>query len=187
MPAPDGTQFDEDADNDAGEDDRTLELLKEKYATLNAKTFRMKDLYAKKHELQMNPIKDPYLIMSEMHDSVEDMDIGEDKTQAVQMFNLFHAIFEINRKNQATLEFAAELFTAQRDYYNRKKVKREIDAELAQLSELYDEQETEQTMNALYEKQRARKAILEAKGTAKAEKKAAEKVEGKRQKTAASE
>jgi len=186
MPAPDGTQLDEDADSNAGEDDRALEHLKEKYGTLNAKTFRMKDLYTQKHELNINPIKDPYMIMSEMHDWVEDMDEGDEKLHSVQMFNLLHAVFEMNRKNQATLEFAADLFTAQREYYTRKKNKREVDTELVQLTQLYDEQEMQQTMNALYEKQKQRKAMLEAKGTAKAEKKAADKADGgKRQKTAA--
>ena len=186
LPAPDGTQPADMVESDAGEDDRTNELLKEQYITQNIKSIRMKEIFARKHELNMNPSKDPYMIMSDMHDMIEDMDEGEEKVQSVQMFNLFHAIFQINRKNKPTLEFAAELFLAQREYYKRKKEKREIDKELEQLTQLYNEQELEQTLNALYEKQKQRKAMLEAKGTVKAEKRAAEKADvGKRQKTAA--
>jgi len=172
MAAPVATQAgDVDLGDDEGDDDRALELLKEKYSTLNAKTYRMKDLMAEKHK--MEDAGDPYDLMNSMHDSVEGMTDGEDKMQSVQMFNTVAAVFESARHNEGLRVFCAELFTAQKAYYETKERMLEVTTEYKQLGKLYDEQMYAKAMEELERKKAEREAMLEKKGKAKAEKAAA--------------
>ena len=159
--------------SEAGDDDRQIELLKEKFLSLNAKSCRMKDLMANRqmHENKGGP--DPYEMMEGMHDAIEAMEEGDDKASSIAMYNAIFAIYESARSNSYLREFVADLFPAQRDYYKVKEEKRAINDELKMLATLYDEQELVQTMKLLKEKQEQRKAALEAKATAKAAKMAA--------------
>ena len=168
QPAPQASQEMEEEYHVEAYDDRELVLLDEKYATLNAKTFRMKDLMAKREMHELKAGQDPYELMSNMYETIEAMPEGEDKNDSIHVWNGIYTIFETGRKNANLRAFLADLFPAQRDFYLVQKEKREIADELRMLSKLYDEQELEQTMKALKEKQEKRKASIEAKAVAKA-------------------
>ena len=170
MEAPVATQQEIDIGDDE-DDDRALELLKEKYPTLNAKTYRMKDLMAEMAEFEMT--SDPYELMTTMHDTVEGMPDGEDKMQSVQVFNAVSAVFECARTNSGLRDFCAEVFNAQKQYCDTKARKFEVTTELKQLGKLYDDELYMKAMADLERKKTERMAMLEKKGKVKAEKAAA--------------
>jgi hypothetical protein len=174
QPAPQETQMvDDDGGEDDRDDDRQLELVPEKFESLNAKYCRIKDLMAKKqvHETKAGP--DPYELMENMHDGIDAMEEGSAKKDSVKMYNAIFAIYESGRSNPDLLAFVADLFPAQRDYYKDKEEKRAINAELKMLTKLYDEQEMAVAMKQLEQKQKQRKAALQSKAAAKATKLAA--------------
>lgn len=171
QPAPASTQMDYDlGGSEAGDDDRQLELLNEKYADLNSKTFRMKDLMTKKAGILNKAGPDPYILMEGMHDTIDEMEEGEDKTESTAMYNAIYTIYESARKNEKLRDFCADLFSAQRDYYTDKAKKAALDGELKMITTLYDEQEEKVMMENLAKKRADRKAALEAKASEKAKK-----------------
>ena len=137
QPAPaESQEMDDDA---SGDDDRVLEIMKEKYPTLNAKTFHMKTLLAEKIKI-CDAQCDPYPLLRAMHQNCESMPEGDDKVHSIQMFNSVSAIFEVARSNHRLRGFLADVFTTQRNYHINKTKKREINTELRQQQQLYDEQ-----------------------------------------------
>ena len=155
-------------------DDRALELLNEKHSALNSKTFRLRELYAQKHNLMERAGSDPYQILSDMYGKIEVSEDSEDKEQSIVMLNAVIAVFESARGHAGLRDFVSELFASQRTYYSDKEEKRTINSEIKMLTKLYDEQEKEQMLKALIDKQEQRKQQLAAKGKSKAEKKAAD-------------
>jgi hypothetical protein len=169
MPAPQATQAMDDFGGDDGDDDRELELLREKYGDLNSKTFRIKELLTRKAGLAG---EDPFDLMQSMHDTIAAMPAGADKDNCVAMYNAVFAVYESARGNEKLREFAAGVFTAQLAYYNNKAKKAALNAELKMLNQLYDEQEEAQMMENLAKKRAARAAALQQKATEKAAKRA---------------
>lgn len=181
MPAPEATQALDDFADD-GADDRDLEHLKEKYADLNSKTFRIKEVLTQKAGLAG---EDPYDLMQTMHDTIAAMPDGVDKNNCVAMYNAVFAVYESARGNADLREFAADVFTAQRAYYNNKAKKAALTAELKMLNQLYDEQEEAQMMETLAKKRAARAAALQSKAEEKAAKRAEKGESSKRARTKA--
>ena len=166
MDAPVATQQ-ELVDLGDDDDDRTaLDALTEKYPTLTAKTFRMRELLAEK--LKLDEAGDPFELITSMHDTVEGMPDGEDKLQSTQMFNAVAAVFESARKNEGLRVFSAELFSALKSYYETKEHKMAVTTEYNQLNKLYNEQEYEKMMADFDRKKAERASMLERKVAAKA-------------------
>lgn len=170
QPAPASTQMDDTFSEASNDDDRQLELLNEKYADLNSKTYRMKDLMTKKAGILNKAGSDPYTLMEGMHDTIDGMEDGEDKTNDTAMYNAIYTIYESARKNKDLRDFCADLFSAQRDYYKDKEQSAAIDSELKMITKLYDEQEERVMMENLAKKREQRKAALETKASEKAKK-----------------
>ena len=175
QPAPAQTQMEDmSSDGEEHDDDRDLELLNEKYGDLNAKTFRMKELMTKKAGILNKAGDDPYNMMEQMHDTIDAMEDGEQKTADTAMYNAIYAIYESARKNKSVRNFVAEVFKAQWEYYEDKEQKEAINAELKKLDKLYYEQEQTQVLAKLAKNREARLAALEMKASEKAKKKNAE-------------
>ncbi len=170
QPAPACTQQDDFGGLDDGDDDRALELLNEKYPDLNSKTFRMRDLMTKKAGIINKAGADPYTLMENMHDNIDSMDEGGDKTNDTAMYNAIFTMYESARKNEELRDFLADVFGGLRVHYETKEEKAAINSELKTLTKLYDEQEEKQLMENLAKKREARKAALEMKASEKAKK-----------------
>ena len=163
-----------------------LATLREKYDKLNGMAYRLKDLFAMKEKLLSNPAgTGPYSTLHEMHLAVTDMEEGDDKEQATQMFNAIAEIFEVARSNEGLREFAAKVFSGQRDYYQIKAEKQAVDTEMRVLQGLYHELEMKNHIARLREQQEQRLEAIKVKGRKKAAKEAAKEEEQaqKKQKT----
>tara|TARA_R110002072_G_scaffold233254_1_gene390670 strand:+ start:403 stop:1152 length:750 start_codon:yes stop_codon:yes gene_type:complete len=168
---PQATQMDDECE---GEDEEDADALKEeiahKYATLNIKTYRMRELMGQK--MKAGEAGSPYEMLDAMRSSIEEQEAGEQQTYDAQVFNAICAIFQETRKNEDLRGFVAGLFSSQDEYYKAKVVKRTAGKELAILQELYNEQELEHEMAKLKERQDARMAALAAKSVAQAQRQA---------------
>lgn len=165
-------QTQEAASDDEEEDDIDVafkEEVNERFESLNAKTFRMRELL--KVKMDSDAGEDPYELMQAMHDAVE----AAPKDEDVVMFNTIDVMFETARSNPELLDFLARVFAAQQAYYTRKAKVGAATRELRALHELYDKQEEEVAMAALRRKQEQRAEQLANKVKASADKKAAKK------------
>ena len=66
------------AETEDGDDDEFKNKIKEKYATLNIKTYRMKELMGQK--MKASEAGSPYEILDEMRSSIEKQEAGEEQT-----------------------------------------------------------------------------------------------------------
>ncbi len=156
---------DDDEEMPTASDKETCKAL---FATLNAKSYRLKDRAAALYKLNEGGIPDPYAILETMHSSIEAMEEGDERTQNCHMLNALITVFESARTNPGLRNFASTLFSTQKAYYEYRIEKRAIKKEMAVLNELYDEQEDELQQEALKKKQQERRAMLMNKGEAKA-------------------
>lgn len=154
----------------AEDNEELITKVKKDHPDLTSKTFRVKQLLTTKASIDQKAGVDSYDLLTEMHDSIDDMEDGEDKKNDTAMYNAIYTIYETARNNASLRNFMADLFAAQRQYYNDKEEKKTINAELKVLNDLYNEQEEKQMMEALANKRRAREATLQQKAEAKATK-----------------
>ena len=84
------------------------------------------------------------------------------------------------RTNEALRKFVADVFAAQDAYYKAKSTRHSVNVELRLLTELYNEQELEQEMAKLKERQAVKRAAVQAKGAAKAKREAEAVEKGKK-------
>ena len=161
------------------EDEDEAEALNQKYETLTSKTFRMKALASKRHELSQEATKagNPFEIIADMYETIDAMPDDDDKINSIEMWNAVVALFQAARHNEGLREFTSLVFSSQKSYYNNKKEMTVVNNELKLLQDLYDKQEQTAVMKALKDKQQARKMSLESKVQEKATKKAAEEAE----------
>jgi hypothetical protein len=171
-PAPE-EGFSQMQDSDQGDDDREIAILREQFATLNHKCYRIKDLWATAHQMQEHPVENPYEKQTVMHNGIDSMAEGESKMASIKMYNIVNAVFQASRTNADLLDYVAELFPMQRAYYAARKQKNAVDAEIAMLTKLYEEQERANTLAKLEETQALRRKSIAQKGEAKAAKDAA--------------
>ena len=144
---------------------------------LNAKTYALKRAFLIKADIVGSaPVNNVYVMLKEMADSIRGMEDGEDKEETIYLFNCINAIFKVGRKNDKVRTFAADLFTAQVNYYENKEKLEEVDLDIKLLTKLYDEQEKQQMLEKWEKTRQARKVAME---TAAMEKAAKNKEEGK--------
>jgi len=174
LSSPQATQVDDNVFGDDTEDEAMKQQLKDKFTTLNAMTYRLKELWAQKSKAQDAGIDSPYEMLDVMRTSIDDQEDGEQKLYDTQVFNAICAIFEETRKNEGLRKFVAGVFSTQDQYYEAKARNRSVNMELEMLQELYNEKETEQEMARLKERQAAKMEAIKAKGAVRAQK-AAEK------------
>ena len=89
---------------------------------------------------------------------------------AIAMMNAIVPLFQACRENVTLRKWMAALFGGVDEYYETKHRRAAIDEELTILAKLYNEQELEQELKRLKDKQAARLAAVSAKGKAKADK-----------------
>eukprot|EP00966_Prymnesium_polylepis_P334709 7390077-Prymnesium_polylepis.2 len=141
--------------------------LKEKFGTLNAMTYRLKELWAKKS--MMGEIPSPFDMLDNMVASIDNQEDGKQKVYDAEVFNAICALFEETRKNDGLRKFVAEVFATQDNYYEKKAMKRSHTMELHILQEIYNEKELEQELARLKERQSAKMEAIKAKGAFKAQ------------------
>ena len=151
-------------------DDGLVDKLSEAYKSLNAKSYRQKDLYAERHLLLEQSKEDPFELLEAMASGIEAQDEGETKANDVATFNAIVPMFSAARETPGLRDFLAKLFGSLDTYYKNKERRAEIDNELAILADLYNTQEMEAEMERLKARQEARRAALDTKGRAKADK-----------------
>lgn len=164
-----------------GLDDGKVDKIAELYPTLNAKSYRQKDLFAEKHKMNERARPQPFDMLEAMATRIEAMDGGEQKTNDVAMMNAIVPLFQACRENEGLRDWMADLFGGVKEYYDMKDRRAAIDEELTILAKLYNDQELEQEMKRLKDKQAARLASVSAKGKAKADKQAAKEQAAKEQ------
>jgi len=169
-PVPACTQQEDTFSEEDNDDDRQLELLNEKYGDLISKTFRMKELMTKKAGILNKAGPDPYTLMTGMHDAIDGMEDGENKTSDTAVYNAISTLYDSARKNETLRDFLSDVFGGLREHYDTKEEKAAINRELKMITKLYDEQEERVMMENLAKKREARKAALEAKASEKAKK-----------------
>ena len=169
-PVPQATQEIDTDDGDTNFDDGLVDKLSEAYQTLNAKSYRQKDLYAERHLLLEQSKDDPFEMLEAMAAGIEAQDEGETKANDVATFNAIVPMFSAARETPGLRDFLAKLFGSLDTYYKNKERRAEIDNELAILADLYNKQEMEAEMERLRARQEARRAALDTKGRAKADK-----------------
>ena len=170
-PAPE-SQEDGD-DDDMGDDDRKLELLKEKYETLNSKTYRITELWMKKHKLMEEDIPDPKEKMKHMRDGIDSMPEDDNKNNSMQMYNAVASVFKSAQQDPALLDFVADIFPKQRAFNNARVQEKEWSAEIRMLNNLYEEQDLKKNLEELAKFHANRRKSQEEKGAAKAARDAA--------------
>jgi len=169
-PPPEGTQHDYEPLMEYDEAEK--EEASEKFPDLHAKTWRMKELLTKKATIMNNAGPNPHDLMANMHDMIERAEDGTDKSQDIAMYNAINAIYESSRTNSDLRNFLADLFGAQRGYYNDKEQLDDIGREFTLLSKLYEKQEMQQMQEKVVKNREARMAALEVKASEKAKKNA---------------
>ena len=171
MPAlPAMTQQEDLGGSDDGLDDGKVDKISELYPDLNRKSYRQKDLFAEKHTMGERAGPQPFEMLEQKAEFIEAMEEGEGKTNSIYMMNAIVPLFQACREDKATRDWMASLFGGVKQYYDTKTRRAEIDEELTILAKLYNEQELEQEMKRLKDKQAARLAAVSAKGKAKADK-----------------
>ena len=146
------------------------ERINAEYPDLLSKTFRQKDLLGKKIAIHARRGNDPYTMMAKMHDDIHAMAEDTEKTEAISMYNAIYAQYESARKNELLRNYLSEVFGGLKIYADTKHELGEINTELQNITELYNEQEKEQVLAALEKKSKDRMAALEMKASEKAKK-----------------
>ena len=167
-------------------DDAKETALKESYPDKNRLSYAMKNHYAEMHKinLEMEQAMDPFVMMGDMSYAIMQKPDDENKRKDLSVLNTIVALFNAARENPDLRNFVADLFGAQKTYYDNKLRRAEINEELTILHKLYNEKELEDAVQAVKDRQAAREAAgtVQAKGKAKAENDIKKAADAKKQK-----
>ena len=169
-PVPQMTQEAMD-DEDGDEDDSKVGQLKELFPDLNKMSYALKHKHTELCLLTERAGTNPYDMLSEMQEGIEEMTQTPDKEQSTTAFNTLVTLFAAARENEGLRTFVADLFTSLNHYKEDKPKIAVLREEIKILNTLYDEKEEETALAALRAKQQARQQAVAAKGAAQADKK----------------
>ena len=169
-PVPQMTQEPID-DEDGDEDDSKVGQLKELFPDLNQMSYALKNKHTELCLLTERAGTNPYDMLSDLQEKVEEMTQGLEKEQSITAFNTLVTLFTAARENEGLRTFAADLFTSLNHYKEDKPKIAVLREEIKILNTLYDEKEQETALAALRVKQLARQQGVAAKGAALADKK----------------
>ena len=170
---PQATQMDDEyAETEEGEEElnKMKAELSEKFSSLTAKTFRMKELLM--HKMEAGKVESPYDMIDAMRTKLGEQEKGEQFNRDAQVFNAICAIFQETRRNEDLRGWLAGLFACQHEYYKAKNIRQSARKEFDILQNMYNEQEVETEMAKLKARQEARMAVLTSKNEEKAKRKA---------------
>lgn len=163
QPLPVMTQIDSEASR---HDDRELELLKEKHASLQSKAITLREAWTRLTMISGGA--DPYELLNKMYNSIDSMPDGQDKNNSVSMMNTIMPTFRAARKNPDLRKFLADLYPAQDKYYEVKDEKLALNKKISMLTKLYNEQEKETLLANLLSEQAKREEDIKRKGQQRA-------------------
>jgi hypothetical protein len=150
-----------------GMDDGLMDKLNESYPSQLAKNHRLKDLSGKMFTLEEKAGESPFDVLNEMRMIVDEMPESDDKVHSAQIYNIVDILFAENRTNAYLRDFLARVFIAQQAYYDLKEEKAVVKEELKMLTKLYYDQQREQLLKDLEEKQRQAQEKIERDGKAR--------------------